>query len=102
MTIKANLNEKLKNMDKAIQNLEHTARQYAAGIGRDNAFLSAFRKYSPIQQLTRAMLVELVREIRIHEDAPPEIQLHFQQERKALIEYLDMNQDALEEGIPTK
>jgi hypothetical protein len=31
MTIKANLNEKLKTMDESIRNLEHTARQYAAG-----------------------------------------------------------------------
>ena len=99
MTIKANLNEKLKTMDESIQNLEHTARQYAAGIGRDNAFLSAFRKYSPIQQLTRAMLVELVKEIQIHEDGRVEILLNFQQEQQALAVYLDMNRQTLEDAI---
>ena len=99
MTIKANLNEKLKNMDESIRNLEHTARQYAAGIGRDNAFLSAFRKYSPIQQLTRPMLVELVKEIQTHEDGQVEILLNFQQEQQALTAYLDMNRQTLEDGI---
>ena len=101
MTIKANLNEKLKDMEETIQNLEHTARQYAAGIDRDNAFLAAFRKYHPITELTRPMLVELVREIQIHENGSPEIHLHFQKEQQALAEYLDMNRDALEAMIPS-
>ena len=96
MTIKANLDEKLKRIDDTIQNLEHTAQQYAAGIDRENAFLSAFRKYSPITKLTRPMLVELVKEIRIHEESQLEILLNFQDEREALTEYLDMNRDVLE------
>ena len=97
MTIKANLNEKLKTMDESIQNLEHTARQYASGIDRDNAFLTAFRKYSPITGLTRPMLVELVKEILVHEDGRVEILLNFQQEQQALAAYLDMNREALAE-----
>lgn len=93
MTIKANLNEKLKTMDESIENLEHTARQYATGIDRNNPFLAAFRKYTPITTLTRPMLVELVKEILIHENAEPEIRLQFQEEQQAITEYLDMNRD---------
>ena len=96
MTIKANLNEKLKTIDESIRNLEHTARQYATGIDRDNAFLSAFRKYSPITALTRPMLVELVKEIQVHENGRVEILLNFQQEQQALAAYLDMNREAPE------
>ena len=93
MTIKANLNEKLKTMDKSIENLEHTARQYATGIDRNNPFLATFRKFGPITNLTRPMLVELVKEILVHENAEPEIRLQFQEEQQAIAEYLDMNQD---------
>lgn len=96
MTIKASLNEKLKTIDESIRNLEHTARQYASGIDRDNAFLSAFRKYSPINALTRPMLVELVKEIQVHENGRVEILLNFQQEQQVLAAYLDMNREAPE------
>ena len=93
MTIKANLNEKLKTMDESIENLEHTARQYATGIDRNNPFLAAFRKFTPITTLTRPMLVELIKEILVHENGEPEIRLQFQEEQHAIAEYLDMNRD---------
>lgn len=96
LTIKANLNEKVEQLDEMIKNLESTADQYAKGLDQENAFLAHFRKYGNITELTRPMLVELVKEIRVHEEGRLEITLNFQDEYAQLIEYLEMNRDVIQ------
>lgn len=96
VTIKTNLNEKLEKLDATIKGLEDTAAQYTAGVDRDNGFLAGFRKYGTITELTRPMLLELVREIRVYDENRIEIELNFRDEYAQLIEYLEMNQEAIE------
>ena len=96
VTIKANLNEKLKIMDASIENLENTSKQYLSGLDGENAFLSSFRKYGTITELTRPMLLELVKEIRVYDENRIEIELNFRDEFAQLIEYLEMNQETIE------
>lgn len=96
VTIKANLNEKLEKLDAAIQSLANTAKQYESGVDSENAFLSGFRKYGTITELTRPMLLELVKEIRVYDENRIEIELNFRDEFAQLMEYLEMNQEAIE------
>lgn len=96
LTIKANLNEKIASLDEMIQNLEQTADQYAKGVDQENGFIAHFRKYGTITELTRSMLVELVKEIKIHEGGRLEITLNFQDEYAQLIEYLEMNREIVQ------
>lgn len=96
LTIKANLNEKIEKLDGSIQSLEDTARQYEAGVDNDNAFLSSFRKYGTIRSLTRPMLLELVKEIRVYDENRIEIELNFRDEYARLIEYLEINKENVE------
>jgi hypothetical protein len=98
-TIKAGLTEKVEKLDGVIQNLESTARQYTEGIGQENAFLSHFRKYGTIRELTRPMLVELVKEIRVYNGSRLEITLNFQDEYAKLAGYLEMNREAEETSV---
>lgn len=96
LTIKANLNEKIASLDEMIQNLEQTADQYAKGVDQENGFIAHFRKYGTITELTRSMLVELVKEIKVHEGGRLEITLNFQDEYAQLIEYLEMNREIVQ------
>ena len=96
MTIKANLNEKLERLEATIQNLENTAQQYATGVGCENAFLANFRKFGTITELTRPILLELVKEIRVYDENRIEVELNFRDEYAQLMEYLEMNQEAIE------
>lgn len=96
LTIKANLNEKIASLDEMIQNLEQTADQYAKGVDQENGFIARFRKYGTITELTRSMLVELVKEIKVHEGGRLEITLNFQDEYAQLIEYLEMNREIVQ------
>lgn len=63
---------------------------------QENEFLAHFRKYRNFTELTRPMLTELVREIRIYGGGRLEIILNFRDELQALTDYLDMNREALE------
>ena len=96
VTIKANLSEKIEKLNVTIQHLEDTANQYQAGVDSENAFLAGFRKYGTIRSLTRPMLLELVKEIRVYDENRIEIELNFRDEYAQLMEYLEMNQEAIE------
>ena len=95
LALKADLHGKIQALDSSIGKLRQTAEQYAAGMGRENAFLAHFKKYHNFTELNRPMLVELVREIRIYEGGRLELVLNFQDELKALTDYLEMNQGIL-------
>lgn len=96
VTIKANLSEKIDKLNVTIQHLEDTAEQYQTGVDSENAFLASFRKYGTIRSLTRPMLLELVKEIRVYDENRIEIELNFRDEYAQLIEYLEMNQEVIE------
>lgn len=96
VTIKANLSEKIEKLNVTIQHLEDTADQYQAGVDGENAFLAGFRKYGTIRSLTRPMLLELVKEIRVYDENRIEIELNFRDEFAQLMKYLEMNQEAIE------
>ena len=96
VTIKVNLNEKIEKLNSSIQRLEDTAKQYESGMDGENAFLCNFKKYGNVTELTRPMLLELVKEIRVHDENTIEIELNFRDEYAQLIEYLEMNRENVE------
>ena len=99
LSLREDLTEKIQTLDTTIEKLHQTAAQYALGPEQENDFLAHFRKYRNFAELTRPMLTELVHEIRIYEGNRMEIILNFQDELQALTEYLELNQDALEEQV---
>ena len=100
LTLKADFQSKLQLLDSSIEKLRQTVAQYADGMAGENAFLTGFQKYHNVSALTRAMLVELVREIRVYEGGRLEIHLNFQDELQELTDYLELNRDALTEEAP--
>lgn len=95
LTLKSDLLAKLRSLDVSIEKLHHTAGQYAGGMVQENEFLTHFRQYRNITELTRPMLTELVREILIYEGGRIEIVLNFRDELKALNDYLELNREAI-------
>ena len=70
--------------------------QYAEESPQSNAFLSSFQKYHNFAELSRAMLLELVKEIRVFEGGRLEIVLNFQDELQSLTDYLELNREVLQ------
>lgn len=69
------------------------AAEIEKGIGAENEFIAHFKKYGNFDTLTRAMLVELVQEIRVFEDNKIEIDLKFRDAYKQVIEYIELNKE---------
>ena len=102
LTLKSDLQTRLNTLDSSIAKLRQTADQCAENPEQENEFLTHFRKYHNFTELTRPMLTELVHEIRIYEGERMEIVLNFQDDLKALTDYLDTNREALEDKAPAK
>ena len=99
LSLKADLQSKIQSLDTTIQKLQETADQYALGMEQENAFLVHFQKYRNLTELTRPILTELVQEIRIYEGGRVEIIPNFQEEMRALTDYLELNRDVLPENV---
>ena len=99
LTLKSDLQSKLQTLEHSISQLQQSLSQYAEGCLEDNAFLRSFQKYHNFTELTRAMLIELVREIRVYEGGRLEITLNFRDELQTLADYLELNRDAIEEDV---
>ena len=93
LTLKAELQTRLEGLDSAIEKLRRTAGELDGDPARENEFFAHFRKYRSFTGLTRPMLTELVREIRVYEGARVEIVLNFQDELQALTEYLERSRE---------
>ena len=93
MLIKANLTEKIESLDEMIANINKNIEAVGNGIDSENEFISHFKKYGNFEKLTRAMLVELVDEIRVHEGNKIEIDLKFKDAYKQVIEYIELNKE---------
>lgn len=92
MTFKAEYQEKLDTMDRQIDRLKESSSELEE-VRRDNEFLQHFAQTGRLEQLTRPLLTELVREIRVHEGGRIEVELNFSDAFEELIEALDTHKD---------
>ena len=95
LSLKADLNGKLEGLETTIGKLRQVIEQNANGTEPETGFLAHFRQYRNITELTRPMLVELVREIRVYEGGRLEIVLNFQDELLAMTEYRNQEKAAV-------
>ncbi|MCD7860100.1 MAG: recombinase family protein [Firmicutes bacterium] len=93
LSLKANIAEKIAVLDGKIQSIEKTLASYAAGVDDENDFIAAFRKYENFTELTRGMLVELVEEILVHDNASIEVHFRFADAYQQAVAYIEMNKE---------
>ena len=93
MMIKANLQNEIRLHEENINRLEKSAEQFSDGIGSNNAFIAHFKKFGNIDSLTRAVAVELIDEILVHEGNVIEINLKFRDEFRYAVEYIESNSE---------
>ena len=57
--------------------------------------MTAFLKYRNIESLSRALLVDLVNVIYIHEDGTVEIEFNFADQYRRIVEFIENNKNNL-------
>ena len=85
--MKAKYDEQSRQIDEVIANLENELRQSEKGIETENNALALFLKYKNIQQLDRALLVELIDTIYVHEDKEITVEFRFESELARLMAF---------------
>ena len=94
-TLKEQLTEKTTSLEKALENLKRTNEEFKNGITEDNDFISHFKKYGKIDTLTRAMVVELIDKIYVHEGGRITISFKFTDAYEKALEYIELNKEAI-------
>ena len=94
-TLKEQLTEKTTSLEKALENLKRTNEEFKNGIAEDNDFISHFKKYGKIDTLTRAMVVELIDKIYVHEGGRITISFKFTDAYEKALEYIELNKEAI-------
>ena len=74
-----------------IASLEQEIAEFESGVGEENPFLTAFKKYGTIDCLTREMVVELIDCIEVSEGGNIHIKFKFRDEYSKIQEYLETN-----------
>lgn len=96
LALKANIAEKIAVLDTKIENVKKTLDAYAHGIDDENAFITAFKKYENFTELTRGMLVELVDEILVHDNASIDVHFKFADAYQQVVEYIELNKESVQ------
>ena len=96
LALKANIAEKISVLDIKIENVKKTLDAYAHGIDVENAFITAFKKYENFTELTRGMLVELVDEILVHDNASIDVNFKFADAYQQVVEYIELNKESVQ------
>ena len=78
--MKAKYDEQARQIAEVIDNLENELHQSAKSVDSENNALALFLKYKNIQQLDRALLVELVDTIYVHENKEVSLVFRFESE----------------------
>ena len=67
----------------------------AKGISKNDPYLTYFLKYKNIKELNRGILVDLVKNIYIHQGGEISIEFNFADQHRRIIESIENNQNEL-------
>ncbi len=93
LMLKQSISEKIETLDKMIESLTETTKNYEKGISDENEFISHFKSYGKIKHLTRGLLIELLDEILVHEGGNITVKFKFNDAYKEAMEYIEMNKE---------
>ena len=96
LALKVKLDEKLSDINNAIETIKNSIAETKNGIDNTNEFILSFLKYRNIKKLSREILVELIENIYIHEGGGITIQFKFSDAFEKVAEFIENNKDTLE------
>ena len=80
-----------KEITATIKKLQNERTEQENGVGTENPFLVAFRKYENVTTLSRDILIELVDSITVYEDGNISIVLRFADELRRVQDFIEIN-----------
>jgi len=78
-----------------IENLQAEREDMATGIKSNNPYFETFLKYKNVTEITRSLIVDLVKMVYVHEGRTLTIDLNFADEHRRVIEFIENNKHVL-------
>lgn len=78
-----------------IQNIRSECQVMAKGISKNDPYLAYFLKYKNVKELNRGILVDLVKNIYIHQGGEISIEFNFADQHRRIVEWTQNNQNEL-------
>lgn len=94
MSLKNDCNSKLEKLDEDIKLTKEKIEEQNNGM-ENNPFVESFRKLGNIETLTRAIVVDMIEEILVHEDSKITVRLKCRDAFEQATEYIEINKDAV-------
>jgi len=92
--MKAKYDEQAQQIIAVIENLENELHETTKGVDSENNALALFLKYKNVQQLDRALLVELIDTIYVHESKELTVMFRFESELARIWELAGVSADS--------
>ena len=94
MSLKNDCNNKLAKVDEDIKLTKEKIEEQENGM-ENNSFIESFKKLGNIEKLTRALVVDLIEEILVHEDSRITVRLKCKDAFEQATEYIKINKDTV-------
>ena len=94
MSLKNDCNNKLAKVDEDIKLTKEKIEEQENGM-ENNSFVESFKKLGNIEKLTRALVVDLIEEILVHEDSRITVRLKCKDAFEQATEYIKINKDTV-------
>ena len=91
MSLKNDCNNKLAKVDEDIKLTKEKIEEQENGM-ENNSFVESFKKLGNIEKLTRALVVDLIEEILVHEDSRITVRLKCKDAFEQATEYIKINE----------
>lgn len=78
-----------------IQNIQSECQVMAKGISKNDPYLAYFLKHKNVKELNRGILVDLVKNIYIHQGGEISIEFNFADQHRRIVEWIENNQNEL-------
>lgn len=92
MSLKNDCNNKLAKVDEDIKLTKEKIEEQENGM-ENNSFIESFKKLGNIEKLTRALVVDLIEEILVHEDSRITVRLKCKDAFEQATEYIKINKE---------
>lgn len=89
--MKQDFEEKSLHLKQVIANLQEESQIMANGVSSEDPYLTSFLKYRNIENLERGIVVELVKQILVHEDGSITIDFKFADQHRRIVEFIENN-----------
>lgn len=92
MALKTDTNQKIDKLKEEIEATKEKIKEQENGM-ENNMFVESFKKLGNIEKLTRPLILELIDEILVHEDARITVRLKCKDAFEQATEYIEMNKN---------